>query len=181
MQTSLLDGGARPRKQSEASKAAERFAFQLRAHRIPGWIREHKFAANELGCWPKDPRDPKPDKGRKWAFDFANPDLMLAVEIEGLRVQKIGGRTVCTGRHSTVDGYREDCRKYAAAVELGWHVLRFVQDQVRNGEAIATVERVLARRGWRRDGATSRSSAEVVAAPHGVPPAVPRGSQQHGD
>lgn len=143
-------GMKRPAKQSEKSKAAELFDFQLRAHRFAGWTREHPFAAHEPGCWPKDPKDPKPNKARAWRFDFAHPGHLLAVEIEGLRVQVVGGRTLCTGRHSTVDGYREDCRKYAAAVELGWSVLRFVQTQVKNGEAIAALERVFTRRGLTR-------------------------------
>lgn len=50
---------------------------------------------------------------RKWRFDFAIPELKLAVEIEG------------RGRHQTVDGFRKDCEKYNAALLLGWRVLRF--------------------------------------------------------
>jgi very-short-patch-repair endonuclease len=151
-QVQLLSGlPEAQRKQSEASKAAEKFAFQLRQHRFGGWIREYRFAKADFTN--------KNGRPRQWAFDFANPELLLAVEIEGLRVQKLFERTpdgkfkqkiVCTGRHSTVDGYREDCVKYAAAVELGWHVLRFVQNQVRDGEAIATIERIMARRGVQR-------------------------------
>lgn len=147
-QVELLTGGVKAKKQSAVSKAADDFAFQLRAHRFTGWQREFAFAKEDFTG--------KTGRPRQWRFDFAHVGLQLAVEIEGLRVQrlfeqvgpgKFKAKTVCTGRHSTVDGYREDCRKYAAAVELGWHVLRFVQDQVKNGEAIATIERVLARRG----------------------------------
>jgi hypothetical protein len=150
-QIELLTGGVKAKKKSAISKAADDFAFQLRSHRFTGWMREYAFAKEDFTG--------KTGRPRQWRFDFAHLGLMLAVEIEGLRVQQLYDRTedgkfkrvtVCTGRHSTVDGYREDCRKYAAAVELNWSVLRFVQDQVKNGEAIATIERVLARRGVSR-------------------------------
>lgn len=137
-------------KPSKAREAADEFDFQLRAYRMTGWEREHPFAKDHPGRWPKDRSFGGTTKARVWRFDFARRDVMLAVEIEGLRVQNVAGRILCTGRHSTAEGYREDCRKYAAAVELGWSVLRFVQDQVYNGEAIATIERVLGARGWVR-------------------------------
>jgi len=50
-------------------------------------------------------------------LDFAWPKLKLAVEIEG-------GMYV-RGRHQRARGYTNDCRKYNAAVLLGWRVLRY--------------------------------------------------------
>jgi len=50
---------------------------------------------------------------RRWKFDFAWPELKLAVEIEG------------QGRHQTFVGFRRDCDKYNAALAMGWRVLRF--------------------------------------------------------
>lgn len=134
-QAELL-AGSRTRKKSKAKQVAERFEYQLRQHRLHGWIREHRFAREELG--------------RDWRFDFANIELRLALEIEGLVVRKLAGQTVVQGRHATITGFKDDCIKYAAAVELGWFVLRFEQSQVMNGTAIAAVERVLARRGVSR-------------------------------
>jgi hypothetical protein len=149
-QRALLEGAGmpKPKKQSATSIAADLFEFQLRSHRFAGWVREHRFAAAYPGHWPIDPTNRT--KARQWSLDFANVELQIAVEIEGLRVQNIGGKVVCTGRHSTPDGYRNDCRKYNAANELGWHVLRADQNMVKSGEAIATVERMLARRGISR-------------------------------
>lgn len=115
------------------SPDADLFEFQLKAHGLKGWIREHRFALEALS--------------RNWRFDFANREHRIAFEIEGLRVQKIGGKIVCTGRHSTPDGYRGDIRKYNAAAELGWTVLRADQTMVKNGEAIADLLRLLNRRG----------------------------------
>jgi hypothetical protein len=54
---------------------------------------------------------------RKWRFDFAWPDKLLAVELEGaVWVQ---------GRHTRGTGYTDDMEKYNAAIELEWRVLRY--------------------------------------------------------
>lgn len=124
---------AKPRKKAVESPEADLFEFQLKAHGLKGWMREYRFALEALA--------------RNWRFDFAQRDLRIAFEIEGLRVQTIGGKVVCTGRHSTPDGYREDMRKYNAAAELGWTVLRADQTMVKSGDAIADLLRLLNRRG----------------------------------
>lgn len=62
------------------------------------------------------------------AFDFACPDLMLAIEIEG-------GAWV-QGRHTREPGFSNDCRKYNRAAFLGWTVLRFSGHLVETNEAI---------------------------------------------
>jgi hypothetical protein len=150
-QAELLDGQHRPKGKAEESKPAKAFDFQLRAHLFTGWVREYRFAQSVLN---------ENGRPRQWRFDFAHPVLKLAVEIEGLRVQQFFERTdrgfrprmVCTGRHSTADGYAEDCRKYATAQVLGWQVLRFVQKQVKSGEAIAFVEQWYGARGITRSG-----------------------------
>lgn len=56
---------------------------------------------------------------RLWLFDFAWPDVKLAVELEGF-----GARGV-PGRHQRPKGFAADCEKYNTAVLLGWRVLRF--------------------------------------------------------
>lgn len=53
---------------------------------------------------------------RKWRFDLAWPDSMVALEIEGaVWVQ---------GRHTRGSGFAKDMEKYNAAALLGWRVLR---------------------------------------------------------
>lgn len=69
---------------------------------------------------------------RRWRFDAAWVPQKIAIEIEGLS-NKIS-------RHTTIKGYRNDCRKYNAANVLRWHVLRFTQDMVESGEAYRTME-----------------------------------------
>ena len=53
---------------------------------------------------------------RRWRFDFAWVEEMVAVEMEG-----IGGKS----RHRTYPGYKGDLEKYNQATLLGWSVLRF--------------------------------------------------------
>lgn len=90
------------------------FEFHLKAAKVPGWIREHRFHTE-----------------RRWRFDFAWPSRKIGVEIEGLSSVGKGGR------HQRISGYRKDLEKYNAAVLAGWRVLRFTSDQVSKGEALA--------------------------------------------
>jgi hypothetical protein len=57
------------------------------------------------------------DEVRRFRFDWAIPSLKLAIEYEGVFSQK--------SRHTTVNGFSEDCVKYNLAVSLGWRVLRY--------------------------------------------------------
>lgn len=79
------------------------------------------------------------DDGRRWRFDFAWPEKLLAVELEG--IFRFGDQT----RHQRAAGYANDVEKYNAAVKLGWRVLRFTQDDLRKKpfETIELVKRVL--------------------------------------
>lgn len=54
---------------------------------------------------------------RKWRFDFAVPDKMIAIEYEGLMSEKSG--------HTTLTGYTKDTEKYREASMLGWTILRY--------------------------------------------------------
>ena len=73
---------------------------------------------------------------RRWRFDFAWPEQLVAVEVEG--VTKWGA----IGRHQHPVGYAKDCEKYNAASELGWRVFRYTQDMI-GEEAIEQVRRAL--------------------------------------
>ncbi len=54
---------------------------------------------------------------RKFRFDIAIPDKMIAIEYEGLNSEKSG--------HTTVTGYTKDTDKYNLATSLGWRILRY--------------------------------------------------------
>lgn len=58
---------------------------------------------------------------RGWEFDFAWPQIKLAVEVDG------------RGRHQREQGEREDQEKINAAIEQGWRVLRYPARSVTTG------------------------------------------------
>jgi hypothetical protein len=94
------------------------FSLQCKAHKLAP-VAEYRFHPS-----------------RKWRFDFAFPDRMAAVEVEG---------GVWTGgRHTRGSGYIADCEKYNNAAALGWFVFRFDGDAVKSGEAIKFMLGVLA-------------------------------------
>jgi len=83
--------------------------LQLRANNIPLPIREYRFHAT-----------------RKWRFDFAWPDLKVAIEIDG------GAFAFGGGKHMQP----RDFEKLNTAASLGWKVYRFSPDMIRKGSAI---------------------------------------------
>jgi len=54
---------------------------------------------------------------RKFRFDYAIQEKMIAIEYEGIMSKK--------SRHTTVGGYSKDIEKYNLAVLQGWRVLRY--------------------------------------------------------
>ena len=96
---------------------------QIAAVGLPLPAREHKFA--------------KEATGRLWRFDLCWPSVRLAVECDG--------STFTAGRHTRGMGYRGDCEKLNTAVDLGWQVLHFDTTMIRDGSALAFLERLLGR------------------------------------
>lgn len=127
---------AKPAAKAKAAKPnpEDLFADQCRRFRLPPVVPQLRFAKA---------------MGRQWRFDFAFPDFLVAVEIEGLVVQKLAGQLVVRGRHASIAGIIEDMEKYNTAALLGWTVLRFAQKQVKPEHAINMTMRVLAARGWK--------------------------------
>ena len=67
---------------------------------IPEYVTEHRF-----------------DNVGQFRFDWAIPELMLAIEYEGLFSDKSG--------HTTIKGYSKDINKYNLATLKGWKILRY--------------------------------------------------------
>ena len=88
---------------------------------VPEPVREHRFLPP-----------------RRFRFDFAWPDDLLAVEVDG-------GTWRGTGRHSRGLGYERDCEKLNLAAMNGWTVLRYTSSMVRDGRAIQQLEEI-----WRK-------------------------------
>lgn len=101
----------------KVSRLEETLMAHLRVNDISGWEREFRFHPT-----------------RKWRFDFAFPEIKLAVECEG---------GLAGGRHCMVGGYLGDIDKYNEAEILRWHVLRFAWPHIRTGQAIESVKRFL--------------------------------------
>lgn len=97
------------------------FAQQLRALKIGGYKKEHIFHDT-----------------RKWRFDFAWIPQKIAVEIEG-------GTWSCRrpSRHTTAEGFNEDCHKYNEAALYGWTVLRGDSKMVNSLVLLSMLERAL--------------------------------------
>jgi hypothetical protein len=74
--------------------------------------------------------------GRRFRWDFLIPPNLL-IEIQG------GTRMKGKTGHTSGDGVRRDCEKNNLAVAAGYKVLYFTSDMIRDGEALATVEKLL--------------------------------------
>jgi very-short-patch-repair endonuclease len=92
--------------------------WQLRhddlAHMVPEPVLEHRF-----------------HPVRRWRFDVAWPDRLLALEVDG------GGWIA--GHHSRGQGIEDDAEKQSTAVSLGWRVMRLTPRMIRDGRAITLV------------------------------------------
>ena len=95
-------------------------AFQLQAAGLPTPEREHRFAPP-----------------RKWRVDFAWPELMVALEVEG--------GTMTGGRHTRGRGFELDAEKYNEAALSGWLLLRVTGAMVKDGRALRTAEKAIER------------------------------------
>lgn len=75
------------------------------------------------------------DEKRKWRFDFAFIDALVALECEG---------GVWTGgRHTRGSGFLGDIAKYNRAAVLGWRVLRTTPGELCMAETVLMVKDAL--------------------------------------
>ena len=104
----------------EMSALEEVMNFHIRAAKLPEPERELRF-----------------HPVRRWKFDFAWPDKMIALEVEGGTWGK--GKS----RHTTGSGFEKDCEKYNEAALLGWKVFRVTSTMIKKGTALQIIERAL--------------------------------------
>lgn len=107
--------------------------------------------------------DPTPEvvfaKPQRWRFDLAWWPEGIAVEFEG------GTWAGANSRHTTGDGYANDCRKYSEAAIRDWVVLRFTTDMLRSGEAVDTTLRAWEACHDRRRTTAALADSRELAAP----------------
>jgi hypothetical protein len=102
---------------TDEGKQMSIFVLQVKAAGLPAPIQEHRFAPP-----------------RRWRFDYAWPEQMVALEVEG------GAFT--QGRHTRGAGYVKDMEKYNEAALRGWVVLRVTPKQL--SRAVSLIERAFA-------------------------------------
>jgi hypothetical protein len=86
-------------------------AAQIEQDDLPEPVREYRFYNR-----------------RRWRWDFAWPEHLIAVDVQG--------GTWTRGAHSRGEGHRNDCEKLCEAVLMGWRVLLFTGDMVNDGSAL---------------------------------------------
>jgi hypothetical protein len=72
---------------------------------------------------------------RRWKFDFAWPEYMIALEVEG--------GAFSGGRHTRGAGFLKDMEKYNEATIEGWRLLRCTPSQLCKGEHAKWVKRLI--------------------------------------
>lgn len=103
----------------EALSLEDELLRQITAAGLPAPIREYPFCP-----------------GRRYRADFSYPEHgKVLIEVEG------GIWT--NGRHSRGAGLTADAEKYNAASCLGWRLIRVTGEMIRDGRALAWVERAL--------------------------------------
>lgn len=75
---------------------------------------------------------------RKWRFDYAWPELLIALELHG--------GTYSGGRHTNGKGFTEDREKMNSAILLGWQVLEVTPEHIKNGTARQWLEQLIQRK-----------------------------------
>ena len=98
---------------------ADLLAWQLTAAGLTGFIREHK---------------PFPD--RRFRIDLAH------LEAPRLAVEVMGG-IWSGGKHVRPSGYASNCEKACLLAIARWYYLPVTTEQVKNGQALAWIERAL--------------------------------------
>lgn len=102
----------------QGSALENKLLFQIRATKLPEPVREVRFIEH-----------------RRWRADFAWPDKLLIVEVEG--------GVWMNGRHTRGKGFEADCEKYNEAALAGWNVIRVTSTHIRTGEALDWIRRAL--------------------------------------
>jgi len=94
---------------------------------LPEPTHDYRFARDVVGDGPGIRRRLRDAGLKDWRFDWAWPDVMVAVEMEG--------GVYSLGRHVRGKGYEGDCIKYNFAQSQGWSLYRFTGGMLDNDPA----------------------------------------------
>lgn len=121
----------RPRRRRKGTSTAvvdfeAVLAFQIQLSKLPPPARQLKF------CPP-----------RRFTADFAWPQFLLVVEVQG-GIWRTGG-----GAHSHPSNILRDVEKAQVALLAGWRIFPVTTDEVKNGQALELIELALQKLGWK--------------------------------
>lgn len=71
---------------------------------------------------------------RKWKIDWAWPNHLIALEVEGAIWTQ--------GRHTRGSGFLKDMEKYNELAVLGWRLIRTTPIEIKNLHILETLERI---------------------------------------
>lgn len=72
---------------------------------------------------------------RMWRFDYAIPEHMIAIEVEG---------GVWTGgRHTRPKGFLGDIEKYNTATVMGWRLLRTTPEELVSKKTVDMIKTII--------------------------------------
>ena len=72
---------------------------------------------------------------RRWRFDYAFPELKIAVEVEG--------GVYIQGRHTRGSGFIKDMEKYNTAASMGWTIIRVTPDEKLSAKTVDLLRKTL--------------------------------------
>jgi very-short-patch-repair endonuclease len=101
-----------------AGQIEQVLAYQCMADKLPPFELEYRFIPT-----------------RKFRLDIAWPSLRVGVEIDG--------GVFSRQAHGSITGILRDMDKHNELILAGWRVLRFTPAQVRSGDAIEGLKRLL--------------------------------------
>ena len=91
------------------------------------------------------------DSVRRWRFDYALPEVKIAIEVEGgvFKERSYTGKdglihTTIGGRHTSGVGFLKDMEKYNTATSLGWRLLRVTPDTLITTATFDLIRKTLA-------------------------------------
>lgn len=88
---------------------------------------------------------------RLWRFDYAIPELRIAIEVEGgaFRKRKYTDKrtgeliTTIGGRHNSAVGFLGDIEKYNSAALLGWRIFRVTPENLLKTETLEMLKQAI--------------------------------------
>ena len=91
---------------------------------------------------------------RRWAFDYAHPESMVAIELEGgiwippKVIYRKGKKPIIRGggRHNSPQGFIKDCEKYNTAATMGWTIFRLTRECLENNGLLPDIIRMIQER-----------------------------------